>query len=341
MTNPKVTVIVPVYNGEKYIGETIQSVLDQTFKDFELVVIDDCSTDSTVKVIETFADSRIKLVKNQKNSGSTQSRNNGLMQSTGEYVAILDSDDVCFPNRFEEQVKFLDEHPDFGAVGSWTKVIDSESRETGFSWKNDLPPEKIPAMMLFKTYITHSSAMIRRSAMPSYHYDTNPVTAGKVEDYTLWIEIMKKWKVANLQQYLVKHRQHKKSLTATTARTISTAAVEEAYRRQLNGLGIEPTKEDLDIHRLRSNRDGAQIPDNVTKKKAWLEKLWRANESTHIYEEPHFSEILGGRWFEFCTLSTNIGLPMISIWRSSPLSKRAKIKPMKKLKFLIKCLIKR
>ena len=177
--------------------------------------------------------------------------------------------------------------------------------------------------------------------MPPYYYDTDPRTAGKVEDYTLWIAVMKKWRVWNLQKFLIKHRQHKSSLTARTDRSRSMDAIRSVYEQQLKNLGIIPTPEELDLHQLRSNKDGKPIDNVLNKKKQWLEKLVTANNSIHYYEEPYFSEIVGARWFEFCNLSTNLGLHTWRVFWSSPLSKSADISLKKKLRFFAKCLVKK
>ncbi len=117
---PRVTVFVPVYNAEKFIADTVASVLRQTFTDFELLVIDDGSTDQSIKILESFHDQRIRIERNGKNRGRPFTRNKGLMQARGEYLSVLDSDDLCEPDRLARQVEFLDTHPNIAAVGSRT-----------------------------------------------------------------------------------------------------------------------------------------------------------------------------------------------------------------------------
>src|SRR4051794_28992126 len=117
MDEVKVTVLMPVYNGERYIAAAIRSVLDQTFSAFELLIVNDGSTDETLEVIHSFADQRVKVIDQQK-GGVAKALNTGLAYATGQYIARFDSDDICFPNRLAEQVKFLDYNSDHVVVGS-------------------------------------------------------------------------------------------------------------------------------------------------------------------------------------------------------------------------------
>jgi len=127
---PKVSVIIPSYNHGKYISEAIQSVLDQTFKDFEILITDDGSTDNTIKKIKQFKDSRIKLFCFKKNQGAAIATNNNLKHSKGKYIAMLNSDDVYMPNKLEEQVHFLDLHNKILAVFSYAKIIDQDGKNS-------------------------------------------------------------------------------------------------------------------------------------------------------------------------------------------------------------------
>src|SRR5690348_7082970 len=117
MGNSRVTVLMPVYNSEKYIWAAIHSVINQTWNDFELLIVNDGSTDGTQEIIKSFADDRIVLI-NQENGGVAKALNKGLMHAKGDYIARFDADDICFPDRLEEQVNFLDKHEDYVVVGS-------------------------------------------------------------------------------------------------------------------------------------------------------------------------------------------------------------------------------
>ena len=123
MDTPKVSVLMSVYNGEKYLREAVESILHQTFIDFEFIIIDDGSTDSTNEVIRSYRDQRIKLLESEKNIGLTKFLNKGIKYSTGEYIGRADVDDVSLKKRFEYQVKYMDRNPEVGICGTQTKFI--------------------------------------------------------------------------------------------------------------------------------------------------------------------------------------------------------------------------
>ncbi len=128
MTNPLVTVAIPSYNHAKYIGETIQSALDQTFQDFEILIIDDASTDNTLEIIKSFNDPRIRLIISEKNSGVCETTNMCIAQAQGKYIALIASDDVIEKTKLEKQVNFLEKNPSYGAVFSGMEVIDEDGK---------------------------------------------------------------------------------------------------------------------------------------------------------------------------------------------------------------------
>ena len=128
MKKPKVTVLMSVYNGERYLHESIESILNQTFKDFGFLIINDGSTDNTPKILKSYKDQRIKIISNKNNLGLTKSLNKGIKLAKGEYIARQDVDDVSLSERLEKQVKFLNSYPSYAAVGTFTKIINEDSK---------------------------------------------------------------------------------------------------------------------------------------------------------------------------------------------------------------------
>src|ERR1039457_4802694 len=124
VTEPRVSVVMGAYNGERFIRTAIESILNQTFRDFELIVIDDCSTDSTPQILREFNDDKLRVVRNERNLGIAETLNNGIAVARGEYVALQDHDDISLPARLECQVAFLDRNTQVGMVGSGCSVID-------------------------------------------------------------------------------------------------------------------------------------------------------------------------------------------------------------------------
>lgn len=201
--NPKVTILMPVYNGEKYLREAIESILNQSFADFELLVINDGSTDSSVKIIEAYSDFRIRLVHNEKNLKLIATLNKGIDLARGEYIARMDCDDVSHPERLEKQVKFMDSHPEIGICSSWADYID----ETG----NVIGQLQNPTGdLLQKTFwrpspIIHAACMAKSNLFRENKFDPEYCHA---EDYELWLRLYEQTKFFNIDEYLYRIRFH-------------------------------------------------------------------------------------------------------------------------------------
>lgn len=160
--NFKITVLMSVYNGVTYLRNAIDSVLTQTISNFEFLIIDDGSSDNSLEIIEGYDDSRIRVIKNRDNIGLTQSLNKGLKLARGEYIARIDSDDVCLPSRLERQLEFMVQNPQVGVCGSWIIVM-KDSGE--YVRKFPVSHDAIQCFMLFKTPLAHPSVMIRKQVL--------------------------------------------------------------------------------------------------------------------------------------------------------------------------------
>lgn len=210
---PLVSVIMPAYNAEKYIREAIESILGQTYDNFELIIIDDCSLDKTMDVVNTIKDDRIRIFHNEKNMGIAYSRNYALESSKGKYIAIMDDDDVSFPSRFEEQVGLLEAREDIDIVGGRVQRIDEkgniiESNDTVFN-----NPLFIKVNFLFRNIFHNSEVMFRKSIIDSYGIRYHDNCYG-MEDFYFWIECSKVARITNLNSLILKRRYYNKSETA-------------------------------------------------------------------------------------------------------------------------------
>jgi glycosyltransferase involved in cell wall biosynthesis len=207
---PKVSILMPVYNGEKFLPEAIESMLGQTFTDFEFMIIDDGSTDNSVAIIQSYQENRIRLLRNECNLGITESLNKGLAAAQGELICRMDADDVSLPERLETQVKFLDEHPDVAMVGTWVILIDSNGKEIERE-HYPVTSEQIFRKIFIHNPFAHSTVLIRRSAINEVGvYDPQFLHN---EDYDLWLRVSAKFKGANIPQQLVRRRIHEKNIT--------------------------------------------------------------------------------------------------------------------------------
>lgn len=244
---PRVSVLIPVYNREKVIAETIASVLGQTFSDFELIVCDDCSTDRSAGIVSSFVDPRITLLRNERNLGSSATRNRLISHARGEYCALLDSDDIALPHRLETQVAFLDSHPDIGACAGAVRIIDGDGREQkGRIWyKEAAGHEILKVKALFHCAVAQTTLTFRRreflDAGLSY-------VEGPANDMGLFKYALHEMKFENLGVPLVKYRIWQSQMSADAA-SQRERAMEHLYH-QYDLLGIEVKAGDKDVLRV-------------------------------------------------------------------------------------------
>ena len=199
----KISVTVPVYRTDpKFLREMIASVLEQTFGDFELLLQDDCPEDDRESVVREFDDPRISYEKNERNLGIAGARNRLLERATGEYIAVLDHDDICRKERFEKEVAYLDAHPECGVVSSWTRLTSNGSVET---FPEDDHAIKLGLMR--GCCLWHPAAMIRRSLLETHGLRYEPETS-PVEDYMLWMRLIPHTVFHNLPEVLLDYRWH-------------------------------------------------------------------------------------------------------------------------------------
>lgn len=212
---PKVTVLLPVWNGEQYLREAIDSILRQTFRDFEFLIINDGSTDSSRAIVESYHDSRIRAVNHSTNLGLTRALNHGLSLVTGEYVARQDADDISEPDRLARQVAYLDAHRNVALVGCCYKKIGPTGEELG---DRPLPTDCLDlrwALLFYDPFI-HGAVMFRRELVRNAvgRYDE---AFPYVQDYDLWSRIARGLPVANLPEYLVRYRHSPTSMSNNSA----------------------------------------------------------------------------------------------------------------------------
>lgn len=209
----KVSVLMPVYNGALYLQEAIDSILNQTFKDFELIIIDDGSSDDSLKIIRMNADKdkRIVVLENKQNSGICVTLNKGLDIAKGEYIARMDCDDISESNRLAVQIEFMERNPEYGLVGSNTKIFgDNISVPYIFNFDEDW--RMCIADMIYATCVAHPAVMMRANILREKHLRYNDEFRG-LEDFYMWWQFAKISKITNIQQPLLNYRHHKKQET--------------------------------------------------------------------------------------------------------------------------------
>ncbi len=210
----QITVLMPVYNASLFLREAIESILNQTYKNFEFIIINDGSTDNSLQIIESFTDSRIRLINNERNLGIIKTRNKGLQLAKGKYIANLDADDISLPDRFDKQISYFDKNPDTVILASRLIRIDSNNNEIGI-WKEDfsvIKEHEIKDVLPEVNCIGQSTVMMRADFIKSIGYNDKYTYN---EDWGLWLDVLaKKGKVRKLKEILVLYREYDQNTTS-------------------------------------------------------------------------------------------------------------------------------
>lgn len=212
--NLKISVIMSVHNGARYLREAIESILSQTYTDFEFLIIDDCSNDNSPAILKEYSDkdSRIVLITNEFNLGLTKNLNKALRVAKGEYIARFDCDDVSLPNRFKEQVSYLDTHPKCGVISLWADVIDNKGTYVRTIKYPTTDKELRTALIRYNPFF-HPGLMVRKEVFSAVgFYDESWRFA---QDYELYFRIAKKYELGNVPQVLLKYRETGGSITGS------------------------------------------------------------------------------------------------------------------------------
>lgn len=260
---PYVSVVMAVYNGERHLYETISSILSQTFTDFEFLIINDGSTDSTAELLAGMTDPRIIVLHNDQNQGLPYSLNKGLARACGQYIARIDVGDLAVPERLKKQVSFLERHPEVGIIGTGYSRIDENGQELGIK-RNPSSDLEIRWMSLLKNPFFHPTVMLRKDVLDRHNLAYDP-TFHTSQDYELWTRLLEHTQGANLDELLVLYRKTDDSITATQREqqfTNHDRVVWRTFQRELPGLALSQE----DAIRLREVFVGNLRPARAVKK---------------------------------------------------------------------------
>lgn len=307
---PEISVIVPVYNSGNYISEAIESILNQSFQNFELLLVNDASTDNSKNKILEYKDNRIVLIDNPGNKGVAFSRNEGLKIAVGKYVAFLDADDIALPNRFEVQYNFMEQHPETGACGTYAEYF---GERTGI-WKYPISHEEIKCRLMWGSSIVISSAMVRRNILVE-----NTILFDEyfppTEDYKMWVDIGQVSFLQNLPNVLIKYRVHKEQ--ATTARKrIMDEKKTEIILEQLASSGVSIKENDFAVLlKFITFEYHFPVPELNRLFEIYLEFISKNNISM-AYEPNIINKQIKERLFEACYHSTDTsGMAAIKLYK--------------------------
>jgi glycosyltransferase involved in cell wall biosynthesis len=333
----KVTVLMPVYNGEKYLRAAIDSILTQTFRDFEFLIIDDGSQDNSEDIVRSYKDNRIALAKNEKNMGLEATLNRGILLANGEYIARMDCDDVSLPHRLEKQVAFMDSHPEVAVCGAQATVF---GRRSGL-FDNPLEHEAIRCRLLFESVLAHPTVMLRRVFLVDNHlfYDDSKKYK-TAEDYELWVRVSQIGRLANVDDILLQRRVHHSSIgsTQTQFQVNQTDVIRE---EQLKGFGIQVTQDTLVLHSKIARCSYEPTMQFLEQSEKWLLTLVTTNSDRQVYEDHAFAKEIAFRWWKVCKNLFPLGLRAFNAYWRSPLSKEIALSWTQKFIFFSRCLLKK
>jgi len=314
MTQPLITILMPVHNGAEFLAKAIDSMLHQSLGDFEFLIVDDASTDSSASIVQGYPDPRIRLIQSRDRLKLSGALNLGLDQAKGRYIARMDADDISLPKRLERQVRFLENNPDIGLCGTWIRYFGASTALL----ERPVNPEEIRAFTLLDTPFAHPSVMLRRDLMERHHlrFDGQYFPT---EDFELWTRILRHTQAANLPKVLLHYRVHGSSLTGSDWSAMDEQAV-RIIRAQLLLLGLDPTPDELRFHRQLAMGRLAMTKPLLDQAEVWLPRLLAANQKTHLFQPDALESLLGDLWARTCLHSARLGFEVVSRYAASSLS---------------------
>lgn len=282
---PLVSVIMPVFNGEAYLQEAVESILTQTHRNLEFIIIDDKSADQGLSLIKKYPDKRIQVIENSLNMGISHSLNRGLDAATGKYIARMDCDDIALPQRLERQVAYLEKNHGIDILGSAIRAFGDKEGV----WSCQTDHEAIRAQLLFDCPIYHPTVMLRASAI-NKHGLRYPCGAEdyRVEDYAFWIKSTRLLKSANLSEALLHYRTHRREADALRKKN-----VDNLRRGLLNELGVSFDEDDFLCH-LSVSSHGQYIPElgYIKSVSSWFHRILQANANSGVYAQHALAALL-------------------------------------------------
>lgn len=288
---PKISVLMPTLNGAPFLREALESILNQDMRDFELIVIDDGSTDETIPIVKSYSDRRIRLIQSESRQGISRSLNQGIEESRGAFIARMDSDDISLPSRLRLQAAFLEQNAEIGIVGSWFETFGGRRK---CIVRNPLTHPAIKTTLIFGTPFAHPTTMFRKAALTAFSlaYEPGQVAA---EDYDLWARALNFVQGANLPIPLLRYRQHAQQATGTLGKR-QTDLSRRVRERVLARVGIQKSSEELLLHHWISEPP-APKPDEVRleRLRSWYEELFHNARVDEHFDEDQFRREFSGR----------------------------------------------
>lgn len=312
---PRISIVMAVHNGEAYLREAVESMLTQTFKDFEFIIVDDGSTDRSADVIKSYRDKRIHLVR-QDNTGLSGALNHGLDIAQAPFIARMDADDISLPTRLARQIAFMEKHTDIDVLGTWAETFGDRRPSI---WRFPTEPDAIRCAMLFHSALVHPSVLIRRASLEKHKLRYDPQVT-YAQDFDLWQRADLVLRYANLPEVLIRYRIRETSLDRVERREKRNSILLNIYARALRQIGLNPREEEIELHRSVGSFQVEPGIDHLIKAEQWLARLRDINHEKKHFPPDHLDATIGKIWLTIVRRSRGDLLRAISLFTSSPLS---------------------
>jgi glycosyltransferase involved in cell wall biosynthesis len=243
MQIPEISVIIPVFNAATFLHESIESILNQTFSDFELIILNDKSTDESLEIIKKIQskDNRIIIIDKEQNVGPAYLRNEGINAAKGKFIALMDADDIAIPTRFEKQIAVLKNNPEIGVCGTGFTFFGSKKNKT---IKHSIHHDAIKVSFLHSCNIGNPTVMFKKEVLGDLKFDNDFVPA---EDYDLWSRLLAKTNFYNIPESLLNYRQHDNNISKTKIDNVN-RSVKRVKINQLAALEVNPADPKIDFY---------------------------------------------------------------------------------------------
>ena len=292
---PLISVVMSVFNTEMYLNKSIESILKQSYKNFEFIIIDDGSTDSSLSIILNYMkkDKRMVLI-SRENKGLPYSLNEGIDKSKGKYIARMDADDISLSTRLAEQIEFMEKNNEIGIVGTWIEIFGNN-----ISNKISKHPKyhnELNVRLLFSVCFAHPTVMIRKKVIDDYklRYNEEYVIA---QDYELWSRMEKVTRMANIQKVLLLYRIFNTSITNTKRVELRYELMSKIFNKVLQKLNIQNTEEENKLHfTIGLNERISKENIDLLVLNIYLSKIIKANEKIKYFDEKFLREFLGKKF---------------------------------------------
>lgn len=286
----KVSALIPVYNKAAFVREAVDSLLHGTFRDLEVICVDDKSTDDSLAMLRTISDARLRIIELEENRGPAGAANAGLDACTGEYIVRLDADDIAVPDRVAMQVAFMDAHPEVGASGGQVQLF-GEREEP---WTFPLGADACAAQVLFGVPLSQGASIMRRSVLNEHALRYDPQWPRVGEDWLFWVRMSMVTRFANLDRTVINYRRGPQNISSGRNRAADFTHLQQEV---FTAFDIPFTPQELDLHLMGSFIFNVKpTKERVIALRTWYDKLLRMNEERSLFPKEAFKVRVERQW---------------------------------------------